>query len=277
MRQAEFEGLASAIRVEIVFSEIVKVREVKPATFIGGGPGRGAQEAGRGRARSSCCWSTPRWRPSSSATSRPKPAPRCSTAPALILEIFGERAATREGVLQVELAHLNYQKSRLVRSWTHLERQRGGFGFLGGPGETQIESDRRLLEDRIKLLEERLDKVKRTRGQQRGSRDAVQIPDRRARRLHQRRQVQPVQPADRGRGVRQGSAVRDPRHHGAQDRAAAWPRGDAVGHGRLRRRPADDARRRVPRHARRGDRGRRDPPRPRRRQSRQRRAGARTC
>ena len=69
---------------------------------------------------------------------------------ALILEIFGERAATREGVLQVELAHLNYQKSRLVRSWTHLERQRGGFGFLGGPGETQIESDRRLLDDRIR-------------------------------------------------------------------------------------------------------------------------------
>jgi GTP-binding protein HflX len=95
---------------------------------------------------------------------------------ALILEIFGERAATREGVLQVELAHLNYQKSRLVRSWTHLERQRGGFGFLGGPGETQIETDRRLIEERIKLLEERLDKVKRTRSQQRGGREAVQIP-----------------------------------------------------------------------------------------------------
>src|SRR6185295_16745633 len=95
---------------------------------------------------------------------------------ALILEIFGERAATREGVLQVELAHLNYQKSRLVRSWTHLERQRGGFGFLGGPGETQIESDRRLLEERIKALEERLEKVKRTRGQQRGNRDALQLP-----------------------------------------------------------------------------------------------------
>ena len=95
---------------------------------------------------------------------------------ALILEIFGERAATREGVLQVELAHLNYQKSRLVRSWTHLERQRGGFGFLGGPGETQIETDRRLLEERIKMLEDRLEKVKRTRSQQRGGREAVQIP-----------------------------------------------------------------------------------------------------
>jgi len=79
-------------------------------------------------------------------------------------------------VLQVELAHLNYQRSRLVRSWTHLERQRGGFGFLGGPGESQIESDRRLLEDRVKLLEDRLDKVKRTRGQQKGNRDALQFP-----------------------------------------------------------------------------------------------------
>jgi GTP-binding protein HflX len=95
---------------------------------------------------------------------------------ALILEIFGERAATREGVLQVELAHLNYQKSRLVRSWTHLERQRGGFGFLGGPGETQIESDRRQLQDRITLLESRIDKVRKTRAQQRRVRDDAPYP-----------------------------------------------------------------------------------------------------
>src|SRR5207342_2250014 len=71
----------------------------------------------------------------------------------LILEIFGRRAKTKEGALQVELAHLNYQRSRLVRSWTHLERQRGGFGFMGGPGETQIEADRRLIGDRIARLE----------------------------------------------------------------------------------------------------------------------------
>ena len=75
----------------------------------------------------------------------------------LILEIFGERARTREGALQVELAHLNYQKSRLVRSWTHLERQRGGFGFLGGPGETQIEADRRVIEERIARIERDLE------------------------------------------------------------------------------------------------------------------------
>ncbi len=88
----------------------------------------------------------------------------------LILEIFGERAHTREGTLQVELAHLNYQKSRLVRSWTHLERQRGGFGFLGGPGETQIEADRRALEDRIARIEKDLDTVVTRRRLQRENR-----------------------------------------------------------------------------------------------------------
>ena len=94
----------------------------------------------------------------------------------LILEIFGRRARTREGALQVEHAHLNYQKSRLVRSWTHLERQRGGFGFLGGPGETQLEADRRVIEDRIKRIEGELDKVKRTRKLHRDSRKRVPYP-----------------------------------------------------------------------------------------------------
>ena len=88
----------------------------------------------------------------------------------LILEIFGERAHTKEGALQVELAHLNYQRSRLVRSWTHLERQRGGFGFLGGPGETQIEADRRALEERIARIEKELDTVVTRRRQQRKNR-----------------------------------------------------------------------------------------------------------
>ena len=94
----------------------------------------------------------------------------------LILEIFGQRARTREGALQVELAHLNYQKSRLVRSWTHLERQRGGFGFLGGPGETQIETDRRLIQERITRIERDLEKVKKTRSLHRKSRRAVPYP-----------------------------------------------------------------------------------------------------
>ena len=94
----------------------------------------------------------------------------------LILEIFGDRARTREGVLQVELAHLTYQKSRLVRSWTHLERQRGGFGFLGGPGETQIEADRRALDERIERIREALAKAVRTRGQHRAARKRSDIP-----------------------------------------------------------------------------------------------------
>jgi GTP-binding protein HflX len=94
----------------------------------------------------------------------------------LILEIFGKRAQTKEGVLQVELAHLTYQKSRLVRSWTHLERQRGGFGFLGGPGETQIEADRRMIEERIARIEAELEKVKKRRKLHRESRRRVPYP-----------------------------------------------------------------------------------------------------
>jgi GTP-binding protein HflX len=94
----------------------------------------------------------------------------------LILDIFGERAVTREGSLQVELAHLEYQRSRLVRSWTHLERQRGGFGFLGGPGETQIEADRRLITDRIVRLKRDLEQVRRTRGLHRQARRRTPFP-----------------------------------------------------------------------------------------------------
>ena len=94
----------------------------------------------------------------------------------LILEIFGERARTREGSLQVELAHLEYQRTRLVRSWTHLERQRGGFGFLGGPGESQIEIDRRLIGERIVKLKKELEQVRRTRGLHRGARQRQAEP-----------------------------------------------------------------------------------------------------
>jgi GTP-binding protein HflX len=94
----------------------------------------------------------------------------------LILDIFGERAVTKEGTLQVELAHLAYQRSRLVRSWTHLERQRGGFGFLGGPGETQIEADRRLIDDRLVRLRKELEQVRRTRGLHRSARRRVPFP-----------------------------------------------------------------------------------------------------
>jgi len=94
----------------------------------------------------------------------------------LILEIFGRRASTKEGILQVELAHLNYQKSRLVRSWTHLERQRGGFGFIGGPGESQLEMDRRLIEERISKIKGELQTVVKTRELHRKGRDRISFP-----------------------------------------------------------------------------------------------------
>jgi GTPase len=175
MRHEEFGGLAKAIHLEVVFNDVLKVREVKPATFLGAGQ---VEEIKKRVAAEhielllvDAALAPIQQRNLETATGA-----KVLDRTGLILEIFGERAATREGVLQVELAHLNYQRSRLVRSWTHLERQRGGFGFLGGPGETQLESDRRLLEDRIRLLEDRLDKVKRSRGQQRSVREAAEIP-----------------------------------------------------------------------------------------------------
>ncbi|MEO6395004.1 MAG: GTPase HflX [Devosia sp.] len=174
-RKAEFEGLAGAIRTTVVFCEIVKIREIKPGTFIGGGH----LEQIKTRVKEGdveLVLFDGALAPVQQRNLETETGAKVLDRTGLILEIFGERAATREGVLQVELAHLNYQKSRLVRSWTHLERQRGGFGFLGGPGETQIESDRRLLEDRIKLLNERLEKVRRTRSQQKGKRDAAKFP-----------------------------------------------------------------------------------------------------
>jgi len=173
-RKAEFEGLASAIRVDIVFSEIAKVREIKPATFIGGGHVDEIAKRVKEEDIELLLVDTA-LHPIQQRNLEKETGAKVLDRTGLILEIFGERAATREGVLQVELAHLNYQKSRLVRSWTHLERQRGsgGFGFMGGPGETQLESDRRQLQDRIKMLEERIEKVRQTRGQQKGRRDAV--------------------------------------------------------------------------------------------------------
>ena len=176
-RQAEFEGLAGAIDVTVVFSEIVKVREIKPATFIGGGH----VEELKARVKAEkldVLLVDAALHPIQQRNLEKETGAKVLDRTGLILEIFGDRAATREGVLQVELAHLNYQKSRLVRSWTHLERQRGsgGMGFMGGPGETQLESDRRQLQERIKSLEERLEKVKQTRSQQRGRRDAAAFP-----------------------------------------------------------------------------------------------------
>ena len=143
----------------------------------------------------------------------------------LILEIFGERARTHEGRLQVELAALSYQRSRLVRSWTHLERQRGGFGFLGGPGESQLEIDRRLIGERIARLRRELDDVKRTRSLHREARRRVPYPVVALVGYTNAGKSTLVQPPDPLGGRRRGHAVRDPRPDDA-------PAGPAVGQAR---------------------------------------------
>jgi GTPase len=174
-RLDEAVGLARAIDLNVVSAGIVPVGAIRPATFIG--KGKAEQIAGLVKTQDAgivvvdCTLSPIQQRNLEKAWNA-----KVLDRTGLILEIFGRRARTREGALQVELAHLNYQKSRLVRSWTHLERQRGGFGFLGGPGETQIESDRRLIEERIARIEAELEKVKRTRKLHRDSRKRVPYP-----------------------------------------------------------------------------------------------------
>lgn len=173
-RHAEFQGLARAINLDVVFADIVRVRDIRPSTFLGAGNVETLAERVKEEEIDLLILDAA-ITPIQQRNLERQTGAKVLDRTALILEIFGERAATREGVLQVELAHLKYQKGRLVRSWTHLERQRGGFGFLGGPGETQIEADRRQLQDRIRLLEERIDKVRKTREQQKGRRDAVPL------------------------------------------------------------------------------------------------------
>ncbi len=171
----EATGLAAAIDLTVVVARIIRVNKVVPGTLLGGGAVADLateihdahpeiviidhelspiQQRNLERA-----WGT-----------------KVIDRTGLILEIFGERARTKEGMLQVELAHLSYQRSRLVRSWTHLERQRGGAGFMGGPGERQIELDRRQIDDRIVRLKRDLDEVRRTRGLHRKSRERVPYP-----------------------------------------------------------------------------------------------------
>ncbi|MEZ5655995.1 MAG: GTPase HflX [Sphingobium sp.] len=174
-RLEEAAGLAVAIGIDVRGSESYRVRQIKPATLFGSGQVEQVatmviqdeaelvivdnalspvQQNNLEKA-----WNT-----------------KVIDRTGLILEIFGERAATNEGRLQVELAHLDYQAGRLVRSWTHLERQRGGFGFLGGPGETQIEADRRMIRDRMAKIRRELDQVTRTRGLHRARRARAPWP-----------------------------------------------------------------------------------------------------
>jgi GTP-binding protein HflX len=174
-RFAEANGLAAALDLDIVRGILVGLGEIRPASYLGKGKvdeiAAIVDEDEIYLVIMDCALSPAQQRNLERAFSA-----KVIDRTGLILEIFGRRARTREGALQVELAHLAYQKARLVRSWTHLERQRGGFGFLGGPGETQIESDRRLIQERIAKIEHELEGVKRTRGLHRKSRSAVPYP-----------------------------------------------------------------------------------------------------
>jgi GTP-binding protein HflX len=174
-RVEEAQGLAEAIGIDVVAARPFRVRTVRPATLLGKGQVEEIAELAEAHKAGLLIVDaalTPIQQKNLEEEARAKVIDRTG----LILEIFGERAATAEGRMQVELAHLDYQAGRLVRSWTHLERQRGGFGFLGGPGETQIEADRRLIRDRMAKIRRELDQVKRTRSLHRGRRQRAPWP-----------------------------------------------------------------------------------------------------
>lgn len=174
-RLDEASGLAQAINLDVVYREIVRVREIKPATLVGQGVIDRLAAVAADEDIGLIIFDTS-LTPIQQRNLEKKLQIKVIDRTALILEIFGERAQTKEGKLQVELAHLTYQRSRLVRSWTHLERQRGGAGFLGGPGETQIELDRRIIDDKILKIKRDLEKVKKTRQIQRLARQRVPYP-----------------------------------------------------------------------------------------------------
>ena len=174
-RLEEGVGLARAIRLDVLIKAAIPLSGIRPGTFVG--PGKIAELAEELKALDIevavfDCTLSPVQQRNLERELKTKVIDRTG----LILEIFGERARTREGTLQVELAHLTYQKSRLVRSWTHLERQRGGVGFMGGPGETQIEADRRMIDERIGRIKRDLEQVVRTRGLHREARRRVPYP-----------------------------------------------------------------------------------------------------
>jgi GTP-binding protein HflX len=174
-RLAEAEGLALAIGLNVVQKKHFRVRSPRAVTLLGGGQVEEIAQIGEALEIDLLIVDA-----SLTAIQQRNLEERTGLKTidrtGLILEIFGERAATAEGRLQVELAHLDYQAGRLVRSWTHLERQRGGFGFLGGPGETQIEADRRMIRDRMARLRRELEEVKRTRSLHRARRKRAPWP-----------------------------------------------------------------------------------------------------
>jgi GTPase len=174
-RLAEAVGLTASIGLTVVHSAIHPLRAPRPATLLGEGQVAMVKQAVASQAVTVAI-ADAALSPVQQRNLEREWGCKVIDRTGLILEIFGERARTREGTLQVELAHLEYQRTRLVRSWTHLERQRGGFGFLGGPGESQIEIDRRLIGERIVKLKRELEQVRRTRGLHRRARERVPYP-----------------------------------------------------------------------------------------------------
>ena len=174
-RLAEALGLSRAIGLRVTASLVVSLVAPKPATLIGSGKVKEIAELVK-ETEAGLVVVNGQLSPIQQRNLEREWGAKVVDRTGLILEIFGERASTREGTLQVELAHLQYQKSRLVRSWTHLERQRGGFGFLGGPGESQIEADRRLIQERITRIERQLADVVKTRSLHRKGRARVPYP-----------------------------------------------------------------------------------------------------
>ena len=174
-RLEEAVGLARAIDLTPVVTEIVNVSDPRPATLLGSGKVKDLADSVAEKALELLIVDHP-LTPVQQRNLEKETKAKVLDRTGLILEIFGRRARTKEGSRQVELAHLSYQKGRLVRSWTHLERQRGGAGFLGGPGETQIESDRRILQDKIVKLRGEIREVERTRDLHRRQRKKAQYP-----------------------------------------------------------------------------------------------------
>ena len=174
-RVEEAEGLAEAIGIHVVAARPLRVRTARPATLLGKGQVEEIAELSKETGAGLLIVDAP-LSPIQQKNLEEEVGTKVIDRTGLILEIFGERAASAEGRLQVELAHLDYQAGRLVRSWTHLERQRGGFGFLGGPGETQIEADRRMIRDRMAKIRRELEQVKKTRGLHRDRRQRAPWP-----------------------------------------------------------------------------------------------------
>ncbi|WP_377809421.1 GTPase HflX [Azospirillum sp. A29] len=174
-RLEEAVGLAQAIQLDVVHAECAKVSRPQPSTLLGSGTVEHLAQVVE-EAEATLVILDHALSPVQQRNLERSLKAKVIDRTGLILEIFGARARTREGMLQVELASLTYQKSRLVRSWTHLERQRGGFGFLGGPGESQLELDRRLIGDRIIKIKKELEEVRRTRGLHRKARAKVPYP-----------------------------------------------------------------------------------------------------